>query len=40
MTSDGKLRPNMRLKLAAPVLRGSVTFAIVQLARRTLSAIR
>ena len=33
-------RPNKRLKLAAPGLRGNVMFVIVRVARRSLSAIR
>lgn len=32
--------PNMRLKLAAPAFKGSVMFVCIQLARRSLSAIR
>ena len=32
--------PNKRLKLSAPVFRGSVMFVTVQVSRRSLSAIR
>jgi len=34
------LPPNMRLKLAAPALKGIIMFVIIRAVRRSLSAIR
>jgi len=36
----GRVQPNMRLKLSAPALKGSVVFVSTHAGRRSLSAIR
>ena len=35
-----RVRPNMRLKLAAPAFKGIIVFVFTEVARRSLSAIR